>query len=67
MMSLAVRVEKALPLDDKKAPVPALEIAARVAGTSWPSRPQMLGCATPSAQFGDEKVVMSVVSRALVI
>ena len=43
MMSLAVRVEKAFPLDDKKAPVPALEIAARVAGTRWPSKPQMLG------------------------
>src|SRR5215475_12600819 len=67
MMSLAVRVEKAFPLDDKKAPVPALEIAARVDSTRWPSRPQMLGCATPSAQFGDEKVVMSVVRRALVI
>jgi hypothetical protein len=67
MMSLAVRVEKAFPLEDKKAPVPALEMAASVAGTRWPSRPQRLGCATPSAQFGDEELPISVVKGALVI
>src|SRR5262245_31602920 len=67
MMSLAVRVEKAFPFDDKKAPVPALEIAARVAGTCWPSRPQRLGCATPAAQSGDVELPMSTVVGALVI
>src|SRR5215510_14804486 len=67
MMSLAVRVEKAFPLDDKEAPVPAWVMAARVASTCWPSRPQMFVCATPSAQSGDEELPLSVVRGALVI
>jgi hypothetical protein len=57
-MSLAVRVEKAFPLDDKKAPVPALEIAAKVAGTATPSSP---------ALFGLKELPMTVSVRALVI
>src|SRR5215831_15813563 len=59
-ISPAVRVEKAFPFDDTKAPVPALEIAARVNGTCTPSRPQMLASGTPWTQRGDEELPITV-------